>query len=143
VESAAAPLGLTLVVAEVRDDNYERAFASMLAGRAGALFVMSSPYLHGDRTRIIKLAAQHRLPAIYQWRDHVDEGGLMSYGINRVDVTRRVATYVDRILKGAQPTNLPVEQPTAYELVINMKTAKALGLTIPPPLLQRADQVIE
>jgi putative ABC transport system substrate-binding protein len=138
VEGAAAPLGLTLVVAEVRDDNYERAFASMLAGRAGAIFVMSSPYLHGDRMRIIKLAAQHRLPAIYQWRDHVDEGGS-----NRVDVTRRVATYVDRIFKGAQPASLPVEQPTAYELVINLKTAKALGLTIPPSLLQRADQVIE
>jgi putative ABC transport system substrate-binding protein len=143
VESAAPPLGITLVVVEVRDDNYERAFASMLAGRAGALFVMSSPYLHRDRTRIIMLAAQHRLPAIYQWRDHVDEGGLMSYGSNRVDVTRRVAAYVDRIFKGAQPASLPVEQPTAYELIINLQTAKALGLTIPPSLLQRADQVIE
>jgi putative tryptophan/tyrosine transport system substrate-binding protein len=143
VEGAAAPLGLTLVVSEVRHDNYERAFASMLAARAGALFVMSSPYLHGDRTRIIKLAAQHRLPAIYQWRDHVDEGGLMSYGSNRVDVTRRVGTYVDRILKGAQPASLPVEQPTAYELVINLKTAKALGLTIPQSLLLRADEVIQ
>jgi len=143
LERAAPPLGLTLVVVEVRDDNYERAFASMLAGRAGALFLMSSPYLHSDRTRIIRLAAQHRLPAIYQWRDPVDEGGLMSYGSNRVDVTRRVATYVDRIFKGAQPATLPIEQPTAYELIINLKTAKALGLTIPPSLLQRADQVIE
>ena len=115
----------------------------MVADRADALAVMASPILNTDRRRIIALAARHRLPAIYEWRGSAEEGGLMAYGASNRDLYRRVATFVDRIFKGANPTTMPVEQPTKFELVINIKTAKALGLTIPPSLLQRADQVIE
>ena len=141
-EKAAASLGVTLVVIEVRAADYERAFASMAAGRATALFVMSSTQLNRDRARIITLAAKHRTPAIYQWREQVEEGGLMAYGSSVSGLSRRMASYVDRILKGASPAELPVEQPSTYELVINLKTAKALGLTIPPSLLLRADEVL-
>jgi putative ABC transport system substrate-binding protein len=142
-EKVAASLGVTLVVVEVRNGDYERAFARMVAGHAGALFVMSSPLLHRDRPRIIALAGKHRLPSISNWREYAEQGGLMAYGSNQSGLSRRLAIYVDRILKGASPAGLPVEQPTAYELVINLKTAKALGLTIPPSLLLRADEVIQ
>jgi putative ABC transport system substrate-binding protein len=142
-EKAAASLGVTLVVIEVRAADYERAFASMVAGRATALTVMSSPQLNRDRARIIALAAKHRMPAIYQWREQAEEGGLMAYGSSVSGLSRRMASYVDRILKGANPAELPVEQPSTYELVINLKTAKALGLTMPPSLLVRADEVLQ
>jgi putative ABC transport system substrate-binding protein len=142
-EEAAASLGVTLVVADVRDADYDRAFARMVSERAQALSVFASPLLHRDRRRIIELATKHRLPAIYQWREHAEEGGLMAYGSSLSGLARRLAAYVDRILKGARPADLPVEQPTVYELVINLKTAKALGLTIPPSVLARADEVIE
>jgi len=115
----------------------------MTRARADALTVLSSAMLFGERRRLVDLAAKHRLPAVYPWRDGVDAGGLMSYGANIADGYRRAATYVDKILKGAKPADLPVEQPTKFELVINLKTAKALGLTIPPSLLQRADDVIQ
>jgi putative ABC transport system substrate-binding protein len=115
----------------------------MKAGRAGALFVGSSAVLHADRKWIIGLAARHRLPTIYEWREPVEKGGLMGYGTSNRGLYRHVASFVDRIFKGANPADLPVEQPTKFELVINLKTAKTLGLTIPQSLLQRADQIIE
>jgi len=142
-ERAAVLLGVRLVVVEEKERDYERAFTTMRGERVGALFVGASPILHADRRRIIELAARYRLPAIYQWAEHVEEGGLMAYGASSRWATRRVATYVDRVFKGANPAELPVEQATALTLAFNLKTAKALGLTIPPSLLQRADQVIE
>jgi putative ABC transport system substrate-binding protein len=142
-QKAASTLGVKLVVVEVQGTDYERAFATIVAERAEARFVASSSILNRDRTQIIERAAQYRLPTMYEWREQVEVGGLMSYGSSLVGLSRRVAAYVDRILKGANPADLPVERPTSYDLVINMKTAKALGLTIPPSLLQRADQVIE
>jgi putative ABC transport system substrate-binding protein len=143
VEKAAAGLGVKIAAIEVRGRDYERAFATMKAKRASALYVGSSPVLNNDRKRIIELAAQQRLPAIYEWREPVEEGGLMSYGASNRALFGRVATFVDRIFKGANPAELPVEQPMQFELAINLKTAKALGLTIPQSLLLRADRVIE
>jgi putative ABC transport system substrate-binding protein len=143
-EKAAAALGVTLVVVEVRGQDYERAFATMKAERASGLFIVSSALLNNDRKRIIELATKHRLPAIYWWRHHVEEeGGLMAYGPDDFALYRRVAAHIDRIFKGANPADLPVEQPTKFELVVNAKTAKVLGLTIPPLILIRADRVIE
>ena len=95
------------------------------------------------QTQIVELAAKNRLPAMYPWGEFTESGGLMAYATNRTEMYRRSATFVDKILKGAKPADLPIQQPTKYELVINLKTARALGLTIPPSLLQRADQVIE
>jgi len=142
-QKAASAQRVKLVVVEAPGTDYDRAFASIVAERADALFVLMSPTLTRDRKQIIDRAAKYRLPAIYQWREHVEVGGLMSYGGSLIDISRRVAAYVDKIFKGARPGDLPIEQPTKYELVINLKTAKALGLTIPPSLLARADQVIE
>ena len=142
-EKAAAGLRVRLVVVEVQRHDYDRAFATMISERSDALFVLMSPVLTRDRKDIIERAVKYRLPAIYEWREFVEVGGLMSYGGRINDLTQRVALYVDKILKGANPGDLPVEQPTNYELVVNLKTAKALGLTIPPSVLLRADQVIE
>jgi putative ABC transport system substrate-binding protein len=115
----------------------------MTRARAQALAVLTSSMFFGQRRRLVDLAAKNRLPAIYPWREGVDVGGLMAYGPDLADLLRRVATYVDKILKSAKPGDLPVEQPTKFELVVNLKTAKALGLTIPPSLLGRADQIVE
>jgi putative ABC transport system substrate-binding protein len=142
-EKAAVPFNVTLSVVEVRDRNYERAFAAVVAARADALFVGANAQFYVDRTEIIGLAAKHRLPAIYEWPEQGEDGGLMGYGTSIAGLSRRAATYIDRIFKGANPGDLPIEQPEKFELVINLKTAKALGLTIPPSLLQRADQVID
>jgi putative ABC transport system substrate-binding protein len=144
VELAAKTLGFTLQNLAVREPGeFSRALEAATAGRAEALFVTAQPFTNQHRAQILDLVAKHRLPAIYTLRYFVDAGGLMSYGPSQVEQYRRAATYVDRILKGARPADLPVEQPTKFDLVINLKTARALGLTIPPALLLRADQVIE
>ncbi len=142
-EVAARALGVRLQFAEARvPADFDRAFSDMTRARAGALTVLTSVMFVNERRRLVALAAKNRLPAAYPQRDFVDAGGLMSYGPNAADLYRRAATYVDKILKGAKPGDLPVEQPTKFELAINFKTAKALGLTIPQSLLQRADEVI-
>ena len=144
VNVAARSLGVQLQLLEARGPNeFDGAFAAMAKERVGALLVLSDAIFGSHRTRLADLAARSRLPAAYGVRESVEAGGLMSYGPSFLDLFRRAATYVDKILKGARPGDLPVEQPTKFELVINLKTAKALGLTIPPSLLQRADQVIE
>jgi putative tryptophan/tyrosine transport system substrate-binding protein len=144
VETAAKTLGFALQNLAVREPSeFPRAFEAAGAGRAEALFVTAQPFTNRHRAEILALVTKQRLPAIYTLRSFVDAGGLISYGPSQADLYRRAATFVDRILKGAKPADLPVEQPTTFELVINLKTAKALGLTIPPALLQRADQVIE
>ena len=143
-EVAARALGIGLQFVEVRGPaNFDRAFSEMTGARAGALTVLASTMFFTERRRLVERTANNRLPAMYTSRDFVDAGGLMSYGPDYADLFRRAATYVDKILKGAKPGDLPVEQPNKFELVINLKTAKALGLTIPQSLLQRADQVIE
>jgi putative ABC transport system substrate-binding protein len=142
-EGAAASLGVMLIPVVIRSGDYVGAFAQLTSERAQALFVLSSPLLNRDRAQILELAAKHRIPAMYQWREHAESGGLMAYGTSLTWLSQRIASYADRILKGAKPGTLPVEQPTAYELVINLKTAKALGLTIPPAVLARADTVIQ
>jgi putative ABC transport system substrate-binding protein len=143
-EVAARAIGVQLHFVEARGPaDFDRVFSDMTRARAGALTVLTSAMLFEERKRLVDLVAKNRLPAVYPWREFVDAGGLMAYGPDLADLFRRAATYVDKILKGAKPGDLPVEQPTKFELVINLKTAKALGLTIPPSLLQRADQVIE
>jgi putative ABC transport system substrate-binding protein len=143
-EVAATTLGVRLQFVEARGPaDLDRAFSDMARARAGALIVLGSTMLFNERRRLADLAATNRLPTVYGLREFVDAGGLMSYGPDLADLFRRAATYVDKILKGAKPADLPVEQPTKFELVINLKTAKALGLTIPPSLLLRADQLIQ
>jgi putative ABC transport system substrate-binding protein len=141
---AARALGVRPQFVEARGPaDFDRAFSDMTKARAGALTVLPSTMFSSERRRLVDLAAKTQLPAVYPWREFVEAGGLMSYGPNVADLYRRAATYVDKILKGAKPGDLPVEQPTKFELVINLKTAKALGLTIPPSLLGRADDVIQ
>jgi putative ABC transport system substrate-binding protein len=124
-------------------DDFDPAFGAMMKNRPESLLVLADTVTVANRQRAIEFAARNRVPAIYEVRAFVDDGGLMSYGIDMYDHYRQAAVYVDKILKGAKPADLPIEQPTKFELIINLKTAKALGLTIPPSLLQRADQVIE
>jgi ABC-type uncharacterized transport system, periplasmic component len=143
-DAAAQALGVLLQIVEARNpDEFERAFSEMSKARAGALAVIPTPVFGSARQRLADLAKKNELPTVFLSRYYVDAGGLMSYGADLVHQWRRAATHVDKILKGAKPGDLPVEQPTKFELVINLKTAKALGLTIPPSLLARADQVIE
>jgi putative ABC transport system substrate-binding protein len=141
---AARALGVRLQFVEVRGPaDFDRAFSDMTRARAGALTVLPSNMFLREHGRLVDLAAKYRLPAVYTVKEYVDAGGLMSYGPNVADLFRRAATYVDKILKGAKPSDLPVEQPTKFELVINLKTARTLALTIPPSVLARADQIIE
>jgi putative tryptophan/tyrosine transport system substrate-binding protein len=143
--AAARALGLYLHVVELhRADELDSAFAAITSAGADALIVLSDPALMDNLLgRVVDLAATSRLPAMYDWRAYVDAGGLMSYGPNMPDMQRRAASYVDKILKGAKPADLPIEQPTTFDLVINLKAAKALGLTIPPTVLFQANEVLQ
>jgi putative tryptophan/tyrosine transport system substrate-binding protein len=143
LEVAAQALGVQLQILEARDPpELDRAFAASIREQAGALLVLGDPSLVPYRTHIAELALTHRLPSIVNGRAFVEAGGLMSYGAPPSDVGRRVAAYVDKLLKGAKPGDLPIEQPSKFEFVINLKTAQALGLTIPPTLLFQADEVL-
>jgi len=140
----ARQLGLQLHSLEVRSpDDFDKAFEDATGARAGALAITPHPVFARNLKRIADLAATSRLPSIFHLREFADAGGLMAYGPDRSDMFRRVATYVDKILKGAKPADLPVEQPIKFELVLNLKTAKALGITFPPTLLIQADEVIQ
>jgi putative ABC transport system substrate-binding protein len=146
IQDAAKAFGLTILPTMVRSsDDFEKAFRSMTKQKAGALIVLGgAPFAAPtQRDKLVELAAKTKLPAMYQNRVWVDAGGLMSYGVNPWKIWSLAATYVDKILKGAKPSELPVQQPSQFELIINLKTAKALGLTVPPSVLGRADQVIE
>ena len=144
MNAAAHSLGLTLHLAEVRaPSEFEGAFALMAAAHVGAFIVQQDDLFVGNRALVIDSAAKRRLPGMYVFSLYPRSGGFMSYGALAEDLYRRAAEYLDRILKGAKPSGLPVERPTKFELVINMKTAKALGLTIPQTILLQADQVIE
>jgi putative tryptophan/tyrosine transport system substrate-binding protein len=143
-EAAAKPAGLSIHSVPMRGPaEIGAAFATLVRDRAGALIIVPSPAIFSNRKRLVELAMKHRLPTVVGSREYVEAGGLASYGPDYPDQFRRAAGHVDKILKGAKPGDPPIEQPTKFELVINLKTAQALGLTIPPSLLQRADQVIE
>jgi len=143
-ELAARSLGVQLRVVEARDaSELDGAFSAIKKAHADAILLLSDTIVQSNRPVIVALAANTRLPAMYPYSSLVDAGGLMSYGANLADLFRRAATYVDKILKGAKPADLPVEQPRKFELVINLKTAKQIGLTIPPTVLARADRVIK
>jgi putative ABC transport system substrate-binding protein len=143
VAEAGRPLGLQLVTIEVRQSNeLDAAFARITSRKAQALLVLPHPIFVAQRTHLVELAAKHRLPAIYHLKEFVEVGGLMSYGPDVAHMSRRAANYVDRILKGAKPADLPVEQPTQFTLAVNLKTAKALRLAIPQSILLQANEVI-
>jgi len=143
-ETAARALGLQLHPVEAQEPSlFAQAFATMAEAHADALITMPSASFFTRRTQLVDFAAQTRLPAIFPEREFVEAGGLMAYGPSVPAIFYRAATYVDKILKGAKPADLPVEQPTKFELVINLKTAKALGLTMPPTMLFLADEVIQ
>jgi len=143
-EDAAPALGIRLQIAEAREAaEFDRAFRDITMANADALTVLPSIMFNSEARRLADLATKNRLPTVFQFREYVDAGGLMAYGASLADLTRRSATYVDKILKGAKPGDLPVERPTKFELVINLKTARALGLTIPQSVLLRADEIIQ
>jgi putative ABC transport system substrate-binding protein len=144
VEEAAHVLKLqVLVLSASSDGEIEKAFESMVQQHIGALAIQTAPFFDTRREKLVALQFQHRLPTAYQFREYAAEGGMLSYGPNGADAYRQVALYVGRILKGEKPADLPVMQPTKFELIINLKTAKALGLTVPPLLLAQADEIIE
>jgi putative ABC transport system substrate-binding protein len=143
-EAAARASGVRLQPLEARvPQEIDRAFAAMTRERAGALLILPDGIFLSQRRHIAELATKRRLPSVYGVGEYAEAGGLMAYGASHIDLVRRAATYVDKILKGAKPGDLPVAQPTKFDLVINLRTAKAIGLTIPPSLLQRADQIID
>jgi putative tryptophan/tyrosine transport system substrate-binding protein len=144
VEAGAQAMNMRLQILRAGDPTeVQRAFAAMTRERASAVLMSEHPFLFSPKARVAELAAKHRLPTMVSFREFVERGALMSYGADLADLYGRAAVYVDKILKGAKPADLPVEQPTKFTLVMNLKTAKALGLTIPPSLLARADQVIQ
>jgi putative tryptophan/tyrosine transport system substrate-binding protein len=144
VKAAGERLGLTLhMVPAATVEDFDGAFVSMARENVAAVFVVPAPIQVMHRARLAELALKHRLPTMFESKENVEAGGLMSYGADRNDLSRRAALYIDKILKGAKPADLPVEQASKYQLVINLKTAKALGLDLPPSLLARADEVIE
>ena len=143
-EVAAQALRIQLQSLEVRGtQDFEAAFSQMTRARADALIIQADPIFRGERARLAELAVKNRLPTVVPQSTFVEAGGLMSYGTNNLDLYRRAATYVDKFLKGAKPADLPVQQPMKFEFVINLKTAKALNLTIPQSVLYRADRVIK
>jgi putative ABC transport system substrate-binding protein len=142
--AAGRDLGLRVQFVDTKDaDDLARAFASMVRDRVGAVLVPGDPVFFTERRRIAELAIEHRLPGIFSTREFTDAGGLMSYSARLTDQFRRAAFFVDRILRGARPATLPVEQPTEFELVVNRRTARSIGLALPQAVLIRADQVIE
>jgi ABC-type uncharacterized transport system substrate-binding protein len=144
VQEAAARLGVQFVIVRANaESDFDAAFSTLVQQRAGALLVCSSPFFNGVRGQLVLLAARHTVPAIYEWREFAEAGGLMSYGTSLSDAYRQAAVYAGRILKGAKPVDLPVVQSTKFEFVINLNAAKALGLKVPPTLLATADEVIE
>jgi putative ABC transport system substrate-binding protein len=143
IETAAGAFGVRLQYEDVlKAGDIEPAFRAVGKGRADAMLVLGSGIYAAHRKQVVDLTIKNHLPAIYRSREYIEVGGLMVYGVNPFDLDRRAAVYVDKILKGAKPADLPVEQPTKFELVINLKTAKQIGLTIPPNVLARADRVI-
>ena len=144
VKEAGDALGRSLVIATANTDHeFESAYATVVERRAGGIIIAADPFFNARREELVALSARYAIPAIYEWREFAEIGGLMSYGSRVTDTFRQVGIYAGRILKGEKPADLPVEQPTKFELVVNLKTAKMLGLDVPTAILLRADEVIE